>query len=106
MYEDVSAAGDGLPDESDGDLDVAEDVLVLEVGDVEVEVGDARQEGAHLARQRDRVEGDDVRDLVRLEQDDVGGRLHVAQEEALLDLVHLGDPATAGAAHFAPVQRT
>ena len=46
--EDVSAVGDGLADESDGDLDVAEDVLVGEVGDVEVEVGDARQEGAHL----------------------------------------------------------
>ena len=48
MDEDVSAVGDGLPDESDGDLDVAEDVLVVEVGDVEVQVGDARQEGAHL----------------------------------------------------------
>ena len=48
MDEDVSAVGDGLPDEGDGDLDVTEDVLVREVGDVEVQVGDARQEGAHL----------------------------------------------------------
>ena len=48
MDKDVPAVGDGLPDESDGDLDVAEDVLVVEVGDVEVQVGDAREEGAHL----------------------------------------------------------
>ena len=59
---------------------------------------------ASLARQWDRVEGDDVRDLVRLEQDDIGGRLHVAQEETLLDLVHLRHSVSPpGAAHFAPV---
>ena len=44
MNENVASVGDGLPDESDGDLDVAEDVFVGEVGDVKVEVGDARQE--------------------------------------------------------------
>ena len=44
-------------------------------------------------------------DAVRLEEDDVGGGLHVAQEEALLDLVHLGHPAAAGTpAHLPPVQ--
>ena len=53
MHEYVAAVVDGLPDEPDGDVDVREDVLVLEVGDVQVQVGDARQEGAHLARQRD-----------------------------------------------------
>ena len=46
-----------------------------------------------------------MRDLVRLEEDDVGGGLHVAQEETLLDLVHLGHAAPAGAANLAPVQR-
>ena len=51
MDEDVASVGDGLADESDGDLDVAEDVLVGEVGDVEVQVGDARQEGTHLERE-------------------------------------------------------
>ena len=44
-------------------------------------------------------------DAVRLEEDDVGGGLHVAQEEALLDLVHLGHPAAAGTpANLPPVQ--
>ena len=60
---------------------------------------------ACLAREGDGVEGDDVGDAVRLEEDDVGGGLHVAQEEALLDLVHLGHSAAAGTpAHLPPVQ--